>query len=298
MSRIHQAIQKAQSEHSSIKKEVHQPRQNLAEIRSELIKEFSPVRRSVEGSNDDTGQHLVQSDLGFPGFVELAFGSNPEIVTGPGVGSLAIKPFRHLSTQLDQLQANSELRTVFLTGSRGGEGATLTAANLSLTLAQVPSRNVLLVDANLANPRIHSLLGFPQPTRGLGDFLNDGASAGDVVYRTSISNFFVTPSGGGPVGEDSMAQKVRSFLGEISARFDWVIVDCPSVASPFFEDMEAFGGVAAGILLVVRASGTPSKEVSNSIAKLRGANFVGFVLNGVENLRRSNVFYSSRLNPA
>jgi succinoglycan biosynthesis transport protein ExoP len=288
MSRTHQAIRKAQEQFTSTKAEAL-PRQNLVEIAKELTNEFVVERRLVERIHGTREQGSSGSLTQFEGFPKLTISPDAKVVTITAVGSPASGEYRRLSGRLEQWE-EGDLRTVIVAGSRGGEGATVTATNLSLALAQDSTRKVLLVDANIAHPGISSLLGFPNQVEGLSQFLAADVSITGVVYRTEISNFCVTPSGSAlESNQNPLTAKMEAFVGQVSERFDWVVIDSPPIASGSFEVLSQF---TDGVLLVVKAMETSSKELSASLSRLQKTRLLGFVLNEVASLRKSNFFYS------
>ena len=71
----------------------------------------------------------------------------------------ATKAYKVLRTQVSQRMRQHGWRTLGVTSPRQGEGKTLTAINLSISLALERNQTVLLVDANLSQPSIHTYLG-------------------------------------------------------------------------------------------------------------------------------------------
>ena len=67
------------------------------------------------------------------------------------------------------------IRAIVVTSPNKGDGKSLTAANLALTMAQEFQQRVLLVDADLRRPTLHRLFGLRR-TPGLTDVLMGGAS--------------------------------------------------------------------------------------------------------------------------
>ena len=66
----------------------------------------------------------------------------------------------------------SELKTVMITSALPGDGKTLTVVNLALTLAESFERRVLVIDADLRLPTLHTTLEIPND-RGLSEALAD-----------------------------------------------------------------------------------------------------------------------------
>ena len=161
MSRTHQAIRKAQEEFRSNKAEAL-PRQNLVEITRELTNEFVAERRLVENIHGTREPESSGSLTEFEGFPNLTISPDAKVVTITATLSPASGEYRRLGRRLERWDEGS-LRTVIVAGSRGGEGTTVTATNLSLALAQDSTRKVLLVDANISHPGVGSLLGVSQP---------------------------------------------------------------------------------------------------------------------------------------
>ena len=75
---------------------------------------------------------------------------------------------------------------------------------------------------------------------------------------------------------EPLTAKIGDFLDQVSERFDWVVIDSPAVSCASFEVLRDF---VDGVLLVVRAMETSSKELSASLSKLKNTKVLGFVLN-------------------
>ena len=75
----------------------------------------------------------------------------------------------------------ADVHTVLVTSSEPGEGKTVTAANVAVSLARLNQR-VLLVDGDLRKPRMHELFGETQQP-GLADILRGTAAASGVRKR-------------------------------------------------------------------------------------------------------------------
>ncbi len=78
--------------------------------------------------------------------------------------------YRRLAASLHHAQALNGTKVVMVTSALVGEGKTLTAANLALTLSQSYQKQVLLVDADLRRPSLQAVFGIrsgPGLTEGL-----------------------------------------------------------------------------------------------------------------------------------
>jgi protein-tyrosine kinase len=84
---------------------------------------------------------------------------------------------------------------IMVTSAVPGEGKTFTATNLAMSIAMEMDTRVLLVDADVANPSVPTLLGFKEP-RGLMDVLVDGdVDLADVLLRTNVDRLTILPAG-------------------------------------------------------------------------------------------------------
>lgn len=191
--------------------------------------------------------------------------------------------YRRLRTSM-LLPAGGEVgKTWLVTSSHPHEGKTTTAVNLASSLVKSGSR-VLLVDADLRRPRLHTILGF-ENDRGLSTLLTASLpNANDVFRQHETSGIFVLPAGPDSatalelLGSDRMAE----VLANLHASFDHVIIDSPPIA--LYPDGLAIASKVDGVLLVVKASTTPLDAVRDSKRLLQrvGAKLCGVVLNRVD----------------
>jgi capsular exopolysaccharide synthesis family protein len=157
------------------------------------------------------------------------------------------------------------------------EGKTLTAANLSLTLSESYHRTVLLIDADLRRPSLHTLLKLPG-TPGLTESL---LSSIDTPLQTHRLSTYLTVLTAGRASSDPMAgltsPRMRQILDDAREKFDWVIIDTPPVG--LLTDANLLGAMVDGAVLVVRAGSTPYTLVKRAAEHLGPNRMLGVVLN-------------------
>lgn len=195
----------------------------------------------------------------------------------PGVFTDA---YRILATQvLQRLKANN-WNAVAVTSPGAGEGKTLTAINLTISLAMEVEKTVLLVDADLRSPSVHQYFGL-EPQSGLGDFLISGVPLQDLLIHPDIGKFVILPGGTPIVSSSEMlgSAKMADLVREVKTRYPSRIVlfDLPPVLSA--ADVLAFSPHVDCVLLVVEEGKTDSEALLRATELLKGTNLLGTVLN-------------------
>jgi capsular exopolysaccharide synthesis family protein len=216
----------------------------------------------------------------------LVFGnSNP---FNPGT-----EQFRTLRSRLYKIRESQPLHVLLITSAIPAEGKTLVATNLAHAMVRQRGCRVLLIDADLRSPRIHSLLGAPA-TPGLADYLQGGANEFEVIQRGHEEGLCFIPAGNHVTHPSELisSSRMKQFFERVKPAFDWIIVDSPP-ALPV-ADASVLGGICDGVLLVVRANVTPSEAAQKACRELRDTNVIGVVLNTVEEAVEYGSYYTYR----
>jgi capsular exopolysaccharide synthesis family protein len=194
----------------------------------------------------------------------------------------ATKAYKVLRTQVSQRMRQHGWRTLGVTSPRQGEGKTLTAINLSISLALERNQTVLLVDANLSQPSIHTYLGI-DVEQGLREYLLDGVAVQKILVHPKIQGLVILP-GSVPLTTSSEALSSRPMLQlvqELKRRYPmrWVIFDLPPVLVS--DDVLAFAPYIDAMLLVAEEGKTLRPELSRAaeLVKASNQNLIGTVLN-------------------
>lgn len=171
-------------------------------------------------------------------------------------------------------------RRVLVTGPFGGEGATTTAMNLALALAEM-GEDTLLVEGD---SRRHVLAGLlrVESGEGLGNALANPDIASEAVKPTPISRLFILASRSARreslPASAYLPEVIDRVLHELSSRFDRIVVDGPPVLAT--ADAGLLAGAVNATVVVVRARRTTADELKDALTALRsaGAHVVGTVL--------------------
>jgi capsular exopolysaccharide synthesis family protein len=181
-----------------------------------------------------------------------------------------------------------------VTAGAPGEGKTTISVNLAMTLAGL-GHTVLLVDADLRRPRVHQHAGIDGSV-GMTNVLLEQVPLNVATHRVSGTTLEVRPSGEIPPNPAEMltSHRMEELITEVSAQYDYVIVDTPPTLS--VADANLLAPLADGVLLVADASKTRRAALTQSVKSLElgGARILGTVLNRARPVRRRDHYYAEK----
>lgn len=185
--------------------------------------------------------------------------------------------YRRLAATLHHAQTANGLKVVMIASAVPGEGKTLTAANLALTLSESYQRQVLLIDADLRRPELHNLFRIDN-TSGLSEGLMS-VDEHKLPVRQVSQRLAILPAGS--ASSDPMAgltsERMRRLIDEARHAFDWVIIDTPPVG--LLPDANLLAAMVDGAVIVVKAGSTPYDLVRRAIDAIGRERTLGVVLN-------------------
>jgi len=189
--------------------------------------------------------------------------------------------YRTTRTCIEYLRRARDLQVILVTSPVAGDGKSVTASNLAISLAQA-GRQVLLVDADLRRPTIHHGHSLRCDV-GLTSVLKQVVAPSDAIQQSTVENLNVMTRGPMALNpaELLMAPRFKELIDEMRGQFDLVIIDSSPVN--LVADPSIVGSVADGILLVVRQSRTQRHDVEQAVELLRtlGTPVLGMLINGV-----------------
>ncbi len=171
---------------------------------------------------------------------------------------------------------------LLVTSSVSGEGKSLVAMNLAVSIAQT-GKKVLLVNAD-SGSSIHCELLDLEPQTGLIDILMGNAAWDDVVKKTSQDNLCVITAGDETGQSDLSSLLISSRLEDIietsKEQFDVIIFDSSPAMSA--SESAAIGSKVDGVALVIKAGSTRKGTILKAKQRVQsaGGNILGAVLNG------------------
>ena len=197
-------------------------------------------------------------------------------VVSPDTPAGVVEQYRRVAATLHKAQRDGGTKVVMIASAMPGEGKTLTATNLALTLSEAYRRKVLILDADLRRPQMHDIFQLPAGS-GLSEALVDGSTAA-LGYPVS-SQLTVVPAGKptrDPIG-GLTSPLMRDLVRGAADGFDWVIIDTPPVG--LLSDANALTHFVDAVIMVVASGRVPFRIVRRSIDALGAERIIGVVLN-------------------
>ena len=189
--------------------------------------------------------------------------------------------YRMLRTQVLQRARSHGLNTLGVVSAVNGEGKTLTAVNLALSLAAEPNQTVLLLDLDLRRPAVARTLGLAAE-RGLESWFGGDEPTKNVCYGIEgIERFHVLPTMSPVSGSSEVLAGVatRRLFNELKGRDPGrlLIVDLPPVL--LSDDALMVAPLLDAVVLVVNERRTKREDVVRVVELLGNTRIVGTVLN-------------------
>jgi non-specific protein-tyrosine kinase len=206
---------------------------------------------------------------------------DPVLVAALAPNATAAEQYRSLRTRLAHTDHGAAVNVVLITSPGRGEGKSLTAANLGLTMAQDFQTRVCVVDADLRHSRLHELFGLPEAP-GLADVLSGRSGLGESLVTLENPRITLLPAGTAPVHPAELLGSVtmRRTIEALRAQFDRVIIDAPAAAP--LADVGILTPLVDTVLLVVHAGTTSKPAIHEAVSAIGPSKLLGMVLNGVE----------------
>jgi len=301
MSRIYEALQKAESERKSERREPEPrlPEHPVSAAIGAAAALAEPEERIPEPAYTDTYRepYIPQQVLGesldmnkiplHPWALSLV--QLPALLErGPSV-----EQFRSLRSRIFELRDISPLKTILVSSGMPQEGKSFISTNLALSLARHKNSKVLLIDGDMRRYTLHQILGC-ESHPGLADYLAGKATVLEVMQRPEplqglgaeatpiLPNltFIAGGNGGDRAADLSGSPRFGELIRTAAPYFDWIIVDSSPVLP--VSDAVNLARWCDGVLLVARGGVTKYPVAQRAQSELKASKVLGFVLNAVQ----------------
>lgn len=264
-----------------ISRALEQARSKVARVHEEVSDQDIPVREEREY----TSSHPVTLSS------ELLHENR--IITGIDDGTI-VDAYGLLRTRILKLMRQNNWKTIGVTSPNSSAGKTVTAINLSISIAQDQNHSVLLVDSDLRKPGIKKTLGI-NPKRGLNDYLSGDKEKGmdNIFLYPRIKHLVIVPTNPvlGGTSELLSSPRMKRFVEQARARYPEriVVFDMPPILVG--DDVVALSQNLDAILIVVEDGKTQSDELVRATDLIQDVNVIGVVLNKAATEKNQSDYY-------
>ncbi|MBR5681845.1 MAG: polysaccharide biosynthesis tyrosine autokinase [Ruminococcus sp.] len=212
------------------------------------------------------------------------------LISGQKLPFEVVESYKLLRANLLFTIADSGKKVIAVSSAEHGEGKTMTAANISIALAEAGSK-VLLVDGDMRVPTLHKTFDVSNNT-GLSTLIIKRSSDIISIHSDVLKNLDLLPSGPIPPNPSELlgSENFRKVMERLSQDYDHIIIDTPPLS--VVSDAAAMKDAVDGIILVVRHASTTYDKVSECVERIKFANadLLGFVVNEVHAKSKNNYY--------
>lgn len=306
MSRIHEALKKAEQERAATQGVQAQPGFAAAAERPLSIGEDVPENTVSSAVASGSGTPFSSPIPAFtsPLGLDSLLARCPQVQWQPDEKTMLFfndddttrgtEEFRTLRSRLYLTREKMSLKKILVTSALPREGKSFTSANLAQVLVRQHGRRVLLIDADLRGPRLHLMLG-TNAGPGLCDYLQGTSDEFAIMQRGPMENLFFIPSGMniGDAAELVANGRLKLLLQRVEPLFDWIVIDSPPAVP--VSDASILAKACDGVVMVVRSNATPVDMARRAREEFPDETLLGIVLNGTDHqsVPYSRYYYDS-----
>jgi capsular exopolysaccharide synthesis family protein len=200
--------------------------------------------------------------------------------------------YRKLKSKMMQAINQQGMNTFMITSAAKGEGKTITAINLALSLVKEPHNSVLLIDCDVRNPSICHYLDI-EPSLGLIDYFVGETDFANIIIKPDIENFYVIPAGQPRLNTENISSQHRmnKLIEHVKQQriAKYTIIDTPPIL--LYADAFDVGHYVDAVLFVIKEGHTPIKKVQEALNILKNFTLLGIVFNNASSAPPSTPYY-------
>lgn len=245
----------------------------------------SPAPAPVRRDSDTPRLPLRESFLNLRDIPQLSLDSVRAAfpMMAPGFPAEWKEQVRQLRNRLTQAQAelqseDDSLQVIAFTNMDCRRPRYGTAANIALAMASIQDTRVLVIDANLSAPSLHSDMGL-SPAPGLCEATRADRIAmppcfrrvaGSQVYLQTIGDMTTFPM------DPLDLRGLHNLLRSLRTQFDWIFIDGPGFDTA--ADAMAITMVADGVIMMIESEHDSFRDVARALSHVQGRRMLGAVM--------------------
>lgn len=223
-------------------------------------------------------------------------GADPRLVSIVEPFSYVVEEYRKLRAKLFSLSEKYGRKVFVISSADLQEGKTITAINLAVCMATSRDKKVILIDADLRKPSVHTYLKL-EARPGLRELL-DGESSlhpSSVKKLTKkVNQLDILTSGAVPQNPTELlgSEQMAGLLAYLKQNYDVVLIDSMPLLPTV--DTQVVCEMADALLLVIRAGKGSFPMVEKAIRNVDKDKIAGVVMNAVtgSSFKYSKYYYS------
>jgi protein-tyrosine kinase len=210
---------------------------------------FGDAAKALGLVTENDIQKALSNQFNFPFLTTYEESFSKELIAAYQPFSAQVEALRAVRGQLMLRWFMDVHKTLAVVSPGHGEGRSYMAANLAIVFSQL-GEHTLLIDADLRQPRQHSLFKLPSGY-GLSDVLAGRADL-DVVTRIPVfRDLSILPAGTlSPNPVELISRGFRRCLQQLQTQFDIILIDTPPAEQSI--DAQIIAPNCGGALLVAR----------------------------------------------
>ena len=194
--------------------------------------------------------------------------------------SHAAAAYRLLRSRVLHRIASGDWSCIGITSAAPGDGKTVTALNLAISIARDKQRMVYLLDLDMRSPSVWACLGC-RPRHQLSQYFSEGLAPEQVLYETSVENLVVAGACDAMQGASELlaSRRIDELLEHIRLRSPGalIIIDLPPVLST--DETLVVAPRTNALFLVVSEGFTRRDSLARTIDLLSDFTVAGIILN-------------------
>lgn len=192
-----------------------------------------------------------------------------------------------IANQLKRIQANLMLnkdnrnpKTILLTGTKTGEGASYITNNLAIQFAKLYSK-ILVIDTNIKNKTLTNIMA-EKGSEGLTDIIgaNNVNDVENLIQKTKIENISILPVGTAKIGEEAfLTETISNVIEELKRNYNMILIDTSSINENVLPI--SLTSIADATVLIAESGKVKQEDILKAKMEIEnvGGKIAGIVLN-------------------
>ena len=199
--------------------------------------------------------------------------------------------FRSLRTSIQFASVDAPMTSLLITSPMLGDGKTTIASNLAIVIAQ-SGQKVMLIDADLRRPRLHTIFALRNRPGLSRLFVQTDLPLTEAIQSTEVPGLSVIPSGFLPPNPLELmgSERMLELLEQARELADMVIIDAPPITA--VSDAVVLSKRVDAVLLVISVGKTQIEASVETMEQLTraGTRLIGVVMNDKKS-KKSRYYY-------